>query len=52
MRHRSTSARDTEPAEEERRGYRVVRLPAVGMPKLGLSIDFDITFALRPSNEG
>ena len=45
-----TAAFEDAPAEEERRGYRVVRLPAAGMPKLGLSIDFDITFALRPSN--
>lgn len=36
--------------EDSPRGYRVVRLPAWGMPKLGLSIDFDITFAARPGN--
>ncbi|MCX4473420.1 GDP-mannose-dependent alpha-(1-6)-phosphatidylinositol monomannoside mannosyltransferase [Micromonospora sp. MW-13] len=42
--------RDT-PAEEVRDGYRVVRLPAMPMPKLGLSIDFDMAFALaRPGN--
>ena len=29
---------------ESRDGYRVVRLPAVTMPKLGLSIDFDLSF--------
>jgi 1,2-diacylglycerol 3-alpha-glucosyltransferase len=33
-------ARDT----ESRDGYRVVRLPAVTMPRLGLSIDFDLSF--------
>jgi glycosyltransferase involved in cell wall biosynthesis len=46
-----TAAFGDAPAEERsQRGYRVVRLPAWGMPKLGLSIDFDITFASRPSN--
>jgi glycosyltransferase involved in cell wall biosynthesis len=46
-----TAAYGGAPAEEiSERGYRVVRLPAWGMPKLGLSIDFDISFALRPSN--
>lgn len=29
---------------ESRDGYRIVRLPAVTMPKLGLSIDFDLSF--------
>ncbi|KXK61023.1 glucosyltransferase [Micromonospora rosaria] len=39
------------PAEEERDGYRVVRLPALPMPQLGLAIDFDLAFALaRPGN--
>jgi glycosyltransferase involved in cell wall biosynthesis len=46
-----TAAFGDAPAEERSdRGYRVVRLPAWGIPKLGLSIDFDITFAARPSN--
>lgn len=45
-----TAAYRDAPAEEEVDGYRVHRLPAFGMPKLGLSIDFDITFASRPSN--
>lgn len=45
-----TAAFGDAPRSEERDGYRVVRLPAVGMPKLGLSIDFDITFAARPKN--
>lgn len=41
-----TTAFGGAPAEEESpRGYRVVRLPAFTLPKLGLSIDFDITFA-------
>ncbi|RJQ84895.1 glycosyltransferase family 4 protein [Amycolatopsis panacis] len=46
-----TAAYADAPAEEERDGYRVVRLPAVKMPQLGLSIDFDMTFAApRPGN--
>ncbi|SEP49508.1 glycosyltransferase family 4 protein [Amycolatopsis saalfeldensis] len=46
-----TAAYGEAPAEEERDGYRVVRLPAVKMPQLGLSIDFDMSFAsLRPGN--
>ena len=32
-------------------GYRVIRLPAMGMPQVGLSIDFDITFTSpKPAN--
>jgi 1,2-diacylglycerol 3-alpha-glucosyltransferase len=46
-----TAAYGDAPADEERDGYRVVRLPAVKMPQLGLSIDFDMSFAsLRPGN--
>lgn len=46
-----TAAYRDAPAQEWRGGYRVRRLPAVGMPQLGLSIDFDITFtAPRPGN--
>jgi glycosyltransferase involved in cell wall biosynthesis len=46
-----TAAYRGAPAEEERDGYRVVRLPAVPMPQLGLAIDFDMAFALaRPGN--
>jgi glycosyltransferase involved in cell wall biosynthesis len=46
-----TAAYQDAPAEEERDGYRVVRLPAMPMPQLGLSIDFDMAFALaRPAN--
>lgn len=42
--------RDT-PAEEERDGYRVVRLRAMPMPQLGLAIDFDMAFTMvRPGN--
>ncbi len=46
-----TAAYGDAPLEEiSDRGYRVVRLPAWGMPTLGLSIDFDISFTIRPSN--
>ncbi|MBB4687028.1 glycosyltransferase family 4 protein [Amycolatopsis jiangsuensis] len=46
-----TAAYADAPADEQRDGYRVVRLPAVKMPQLGLSIDFDMAFAsLRPGN--
>ena len=45
-----TTAFGDAPADEVQAGYRVVRLPAFGLPKVGLSIDFDITFASRPSN--
>ncbi|HEY3707848.1 MAG TPA: glycosyltransferase family 4 protein [Amycolatopsis sp.] len=46
-----TAAYGDAPADEERDGYRVVRLPAVKMPQLGLSIDFDLSFAsLRPGS--
>jgi len=39
------------PRTEERDGYRIVRLPAAKMPKLGLSIDFDLSFvSLVPGN--
>lgn len=46
-----TAAYRNAPAEEERDGYRVIRLPAMPMPQLGLAIDFDMAFALaRPGN--
>lgn len=46
-----TAAYGDAPADETKNGYRVVRLPAVKMPQLGLSIDFDMSFAsLRPGN--
>ena len=45
-----TAAHRGAPAEEVVHGYRVHRLPAFGMPQLGLSIDFDITFTARPGN--
>ncbi|HOT80209.1 MAG TPA: glycosyltransferase family 4 protein [Microthrixaceae bacterium] len=45
-----TGAYADAPETEERHGYRIVRLPVARMPQLGLSIDFDITFAARWSN--
>ncbi|UQS21957.1 glycosyltransferase family 4 protein [Amycolatopsis thermalba] len=39
-----TAAYADAPETEERDGYRVVRLPAVRMPRLGWSIDFDLSF--------
>ncbi|MEV0065911.1 MULTISPECIES: glycosyltransferase family 4 protein [unclassified Amycolatopsis] len=46
-----TAAYGDAPADEQRDGYRVVRLPAAKMPQLGLSIDFDMSFAsLKPGN--
>jgi glycosyltransferase involved in cell wall biosynthesis len=37
------------PLEEIRHGYRVVRLPSVGLPLDRLSVGFDIGFTTRPS---
>ncbi|MEU6207639.1 glycosyltransferase family 4 protein [Micromonospora musae] len=46
-----TAAYRDSPAEEERDGYRVVRMPAMPMPQLGLAIDFDMAFTMaRPGN--
>ncbi len=46
-----TAAYGGAPADERRDGYRVVRLPATKMPQIGLSIDFDMSFAsVRPGN--
>lgn len=46
-----TAAYGGAPADEQRDGYRVVRLPAMKMPQIGLSIDFDMSFAsVRPGN--
>ncbi|NKQ53480.1 glycosyltransferase family 4 protein [Amycolatopsis sp. K13G38] len=39
-----TAAYGQAPRSEERDGYRIVRLPAAKMPKLGWSIDFDLSF--------
>jgi len=45
-----TAAYGGAPADEERSGYRIIRLPAAKLPNLGLSISFDMSFAFRPSN--
>lgn len=44
-----TAAYRDAPAEEERDGLRIVRLPAFMLPETRLSIAFDISFASRPS---
>ena len=45
-----TTAFGDAPSVETRSGYRVVRVPSFGLPKVGLAIDFDITFAARPKS--
>jgi glycosyltransferase involved in cell wall biosynthesis len=45
-----TTAFADAPSDEARAGCRVVRIPSFGLPKVGLSIDFDMTFASRPKN--
>ena len=45
-----TAAYGGAPADEERSGYRIIRLPAAKLPNLGLSISIDMSFAFRPSN--
>ncbi len=42
-----TAAYEDAPAEEERDGLRIVRLPAAMIPKTRLSVSFDIAFTLR-----
>lgn len=44
-----TAAHREAPAEEIRDGVRVVRLPAARLPKTRLAVNFDLTFATRPS---
>lgn len=44
-----TAAYQDAPAEEERDGLRIVRLPAVMLPESKLAVSFDISFATRPS---
>jgi glycosyltransferase involved in cell wall biosynthesis len=38
------------PASEQRDGLQIVRLPAWVLPRLGMSIDFDVSFAFGPRN--
>ncbi|MPY77397.1 MAG: glycosyltransferase [Actinophytocola sp.] len=44
-----TAAYPGAPAEEDVDGVRIVRLPAVRLPKTTLAVNFDLTFATRPS---
>ena len=44
-----TAAYQDAPAEEERDGVRVVRLPAYTLPESRLAVSFDLSFATRPS---
>jgi glycosyltransferase involved in cell wall biosynthesis len=44
-----TAAYADAPAEEERDGIRIVRLPAVMLPESRLAVSFDLSFATRPS---
>jgi len=44
-----TAAYDGAPAEEERDGLRIVRMPAVKLPESRLAVSFDLTFATRPT---
>lgn len=43
-----TAAYDEAPADEERDGLRIVRLPAVTLPEMRLNVSFDLSFATRP----
>ncbi|MFG2057287.1 glycosyltransferase family 4 protein [Micromonospora sp. NPDC048930] len=44
-----TAAYQDAPAEEERDGLRIVRLPAWMLPQTRLAVSFDISFTSRPS---
>lgn len=44
-----TAAYQDAPAEEERDGLRIIRLPAVTLPESRLAVSFDLSFATRPS---
>ena len=44
-----TAAYQDAPAEEERDGLRIVRLPAVMLPESRFAVSFDISFATRPA---
>lgn len=43
-----TAAYGSAPAEEERDGLRIVRLPSWSLPETRLAVSFDILFTLRP----
>lgn len=44
-----TAAYQGAPAEEERDGLRIVRLPSWSLPETRFAVSFDISFATRPS---
>ncbi|WP_199423587.1 glycosyltransferase family 4 protein [Actinotalea solisilvae] len=44
-----TAAYGDAPAEEERDGIRIVRMPSVSLPETRFAVSFDISFATRPS---
>ena len=43
-----TAAYGEAPAEEERDGIRIVRMPSVALPETRFAVSFDISFATRP----
>ncbi len=43
-----TAAYQDAPAEEERDGLRIVRLPSVTLPESRINVSFDLSFATRP----
>jgi glycosyltransferase involved in cell wall biosynthesis len=47
-----TAAYADAPAEEEREGVRIVRLPAYTLPESRINVSFDLSFASRPSLRG
>ena len=47
-----TAAYEDAPAEEEREGVRVVRVPSYTLPESRINVSFDLSFATRPSLRG
>lgn len=45
-----TSEYEGAPADEQRDGYRVVRLPCVTLPRLDIAFNFDATVTMSPAN--
>jgi glycosyltransferase involved in cell wall biosynthesis len=45
-----TASFDGAPADEERDGYRIVRLPSSSIPKSKLTMRFDVSFTATPGN--
>jgi glycosyltransferase involved in cell wall biosynthesis len=44
----TSASYDGTPSREQRDGMDIVRVPSVKLPKTGLSLNFDMAFALRP----